>query len=131
MKDNAESTITSATEIARGGLNAGLAFLDVCINTKALIPISDMPICPRRRTKNNILLMVSPLKNEREGGSTNIGISLSNLAVFWAINWACPSQTSQYPIIPRIRQATRRAAPETQDNHLHLRYLPRRNSRTR
>ena len=64
------------------GLSAGLAFLEVCINTKALIPTSDMPICPRRRTKNNILLMVSPLKKEREGGSIKIGISLSNWAVF-------------------------------------------------
>ena len=112
-------TINVATATTRGGLIAARAFLDTCINIKVLMPISDMPICARRRTKNHILLTVSSLKKDREGGSTKMGMSLSNWAVFWAINWALPSQTIQYPIIPMIIEVIRRAFPENQDNQRH------------
>jgi hypothetical protein len=83
------------------------------------MPNSDIPICARSSTKNNILLMVAILRKVLGGGSIKRGISSSNCAVFTAINCALSSQTKKYPTIPITIEVIKRRLPETHESHRH------------
>ena len=91
--DSISKANNKAAASAIGGFIPGRAFLDTCMATSMPITINDIARWPSRRTKNIIMSTAALLRNDLCGGSTNIGMSLSNWAVLIAITCALSSHT--------------------------------------